>query len=148
MRNKSERSVRNVDRTVRDLQSQIERRDKANAQLEEEIAKGKDKVTNLLNAIDELQSSDSQSQLIARRAEREAREEKEKCLRLERELEGWKGLRLDRNHAAQMGLGRSGTSSTMNALSRASLGTRGGVDKDTEDGKDAEGNTTSGKTFL
>ena len=145
MRNKSERSVRNVDRTVRDLQSQIERRDKANTQLEEEIAKGKEKISNLLNTIDELQSSDSQSQLIARRAEREAREEKEKCLRLERELEGWKGLRLDRNHAA---LGRSGTSSTMNALSRASLGTRGGADKDTEDGKDTEGNATSGKTFL
>jgi myosin protein heavy chain len=41
----------------------------------------------LLKAIDELQSSESQEKLSARRAERELREEKEKALRLERELE-------------------------------------------------------------
>lgn len=92
--------MRNVDRTVRDLQTQIERRDKVNAQLEEEIGKGKDKLERMLLAIEELQTSDSEHQLVARRAEREAREEREKSLRLERELEGWKGLRLDRNHGA------------------------------------------------
>ncbi|KAL7266983.1 class II myosin [Rhizina undulata] len=102
VRNQSERSVRNVDRTVRDLQAQIERRDKVNVQLEEEIAKGKEKLERMLKTIEELQASDSEHQLISRRAEREAREEREKSLRLERELEGWKGLRLDRNH-------RSGT---------------------------------------
>ncbi|KAG0636911.1 myosin tail-domain-containing protein [Tuber brumale] len=102
-RNKSERSVRNVDRTVRDLQAQIERRDKANAQLEEEINKGKDKLAGLLKTIEDLQASDSEHQLTARRAEREAREEREKSLRLERELEGWKGLRLDRNHNSRSG---------------------------------------------
>ena len=32
----------------------------------------------------------------ARRAERDLRQEKEKALRLERELEGWKGLRVER----------------------------------------------------
>jgi myosin heavy chain 9/10/11/14 len=97
-RNKSERSIRNVDRTVRDLQAQIERRDKTNTQLEEEISKGKEKLERLLKTIEELQASDSEHQLTARRAEREAREEREKSLRLERELEGWKGLRLDRGH--------------------------------------------------
>lgn len=102
-RNKSERSVRNVDRTVRDLQTQIERREKANAQLEEEISKGKDKLERLLKTIEDLQVSDSEHQLAARRAEREAREEREKSLRLERELEGWKGLRLDRNHNSKSG---------------------------------------------
>lgn len=135
-RNKSERSVRNVDRTVRDLQAQIERRDKANVQLEEEIAKGKEKISGLLKTIDDLQHSDSQSQLLARRAEREAREEREKCLRLERELEGWKGLRLERH---QHGVARSGTSSTMNALSRASLNAA-------NSGEDKE--ASNGKTFL
>lgn len=112
-RNKSERSVRNVDRTVRDLQTQIERRDKAATQLEEEISKGKEKLERLLKTIDELQASDSQHQLTARRAEREAREEREKSLRLERELEGWKGLRLDRNHTAG---GRSGTMAALSQM--------------------------------
>ena len=59
----------------------------------------------MLNTVEELQASDSEHQLISRRAEREAREEREKSLRLERELEGWKGLRLDRNpgHGSRAG---------------------------------------------
>ena len=50
----------------------------------------RDKVDKLLGAIDELQASESSKQLSARRAERELREEREKSLRLEREVEGWK----------------------------------------------------------
>lgn len=57
----------------------------------------------MLKTIEDLQASDSEHQLTARRAEREAREEREKSLRLERELEGWKGLRLDRNHNSRSG---------------------------------------------
>jgi myosin protein heavy chain len=76
---------------------QIERKEKANAQLQEDIGRSRDKMEKLLKTIDELQSSDSTNQLQARRAERELREEKEKALRLERELEGWKGLRVERN---------------------------------------------------
>lgn len=53
----------------------------------------RDKVDKLLKTIDELQSSESSNQLTARRAERELREEKERSLRMERELEGWKSLR-------------------------------------------------------
>ncbi|KAH8589731.1 P-loop containing nucleoside triphosphate hydrolase protein [Bisporella sp. PMI_857] len=86
-RNKSQRSVRNVDRTVKDLQLQIERKEKANTSLQEDINRARDKVEKLLATIDELQSSDSTAQLSARRAERELREEKEKALRLERELD-------------------------------------------------------------
>ena len=50
----------------------------------------------MLRQIDELQAEDAKAQLQARRAERDLREEKEKALRLERELEGWKGLRMER----------------------------------------------------
>lgn len=60
------------------------------------MTKARDKISNLLTTIDELQSSDSANQLAAKRAERELREEKERALRLERELEGWKGLRFER----------------------------------------------------
>lgn len=90
------RSVRNVDRTVRDLQLQIERRDKSAQMLADDLDKSRDRVRGLLSTIDELQASDSQSQLSARRAERELKEERENRLRLERELEGWKGLRIER----------------------------------------------------
>jgi myosin protein heavy chain len=93
------RSVRNVDRTVKDLQNQIERREKQNASVMEDLNKSREKLSNLLATIDELQSSDSSSQLAAKRAERELREEKEKSLRLERELDGLKNLRVERRSA-------------------------------------------------
>lgn len=91
---------------MRDLQAQIDRRERANAQMAEDVSKSRDKIGQLLATIDELQGSDSASQLQAKRAERELREERDKNLRLERELEGWKGLRMDRTEA---GLRRSGT---------------------------------------
>ena len=95
------RSVRNVDRTIKDLQSQLERRDKTAKQLSDEIDKGRDKIERLLSTVDEVQAEEARSQLAARRAERDLREEREKGLRLERELEGWKGLRMERNSAAK-----------------------------------------------
>lgn len=113
--NKSQRAVRNVDRTVKDLQQQIERRDKANVQLQEDIGRSRDKVEKLLKTIDELQSSDSTNQLSAKRAERELREEREKALRLERELESWKSLRMEKaapgtgGHVRRSGTWRNGS---------------------------------------
>lgn len=104
-RSKSQRSVRNVDRIVKDLQSQIDRKDKQNTQLQEDVARMRDKVDKLLKTIDELQSSESANELSARRAERELREEKEKALRLERELEGWKNLRMEKGSAVGGGGG-------------------------------------------
>jgi myosin protein heavy chain len=93
------RAVRTVDRTVKDLQTQIERREKQNASIAEDLNKARDKISSLLSTIDEIQSSDSAAQLSAKRAERELREEREKALRLERELESWKGLRVERRSA-------------------------------------------------
>ena len=99
-----------MDRTVKDLQQQIERRDKTNVQLQEDVSRSRDKVEKLLKTIDELQSSDSSNQLSARRAERELREEREKALRLERELEGWKGMRMEKGQSLHSGrVRRSGT---------------------------------------
>lgn len=67
----------------------------------------RDKVDKLLKTIEELQSSESANQLTARRAERELREEKEKALRLGRELEGWKNLRNEKGSGSVMGSVRS-----------------------------------------
>lgn len=80
----------------------------------------------MLSTIDELQSSDSANQLAAKRAERELREEKEKALRLERELENLKGRdRWERagsvsgagGVAGPPGLNRSGTLLALERLS-------------------------------
>ena len=79
---------------MRDLQSQLARRDKIASQLADDVAKGREKIERLLQTVDELQAEEAKSQLGARRAERDLREEREKGLRLERELEGWKGLRM------------------------------------------------------
>ena len=94
------RTHRNVDRTLKDLNAQIERREKQNNMLSEDLTKARDKISNLLSTIDELQTSDSANQLTAKRAERELREARENALRLERELEGWKSLRLERGSRA------------------------------------------------
>jgi len=95
-RSKSQRSVRNVDRTVKDLQAQIDRKDKQNGQLQEDMGRMRDKMDKLLKTIEELQASEGANELAARRAERELREEKEKSMQLERELEGLKSMRFDR----------------------------------------------------
>jgi myosin protein heavy chain len=110
------RSVRNVDRTVKDLQNQIERREKQNVSVLEDLSKARDKISNLLSTIDELQSSDSTNHLVAKRSERELREEREKTLRLERELEGWKGLRVERRSA--LGVPGAGSEAGDNRSSR------------------------------
>jgi len=108
VRSKNQREVRNVDRTVKDLQSQIDRREKQNTQLREDLTRMGDKAEKLLKTIDELQASESSSQLVARRAERDLREEKEKCLRLEREIDGWKSMK-----GSSVGtLTRNGTTAT------------------------------------
>ncbi len=112
------RSVRNVDRTVKDLQSQIERRDKSMQMLQDDLNKSRDKTERLLQTIDELQASDSSAQLSTKRAERDLREEREKILRLERELEATRNARNER-----VSVGRSGT---LAALSDAGMGSRRG----------------------
>jgi myosin protein heavy chain len=78
------------------LQSQIERRDKSVQLITDDLSKSRDKIERLLTTIDELQASDSSAQLTAKRAERELREEREKSLRLEREVESMRGLRVER----------------------------------------------------
>jgi myosin protein heavy chain len=97
------RSVRTVDRTVKDLQGQIERRDKSIQNLQDDLNKSRDKTERLLQTIEELQTSDSSAQLSAKRAERELREEREKALRLERELEAARNSRNEHGSARQSG---------------------------------------------
>jgi myosin heavy chain 9/10/11/14 len=96
---------------VKDLQSQIDRKDNQNTQLQEDVSRLRDKCDKLLKTIDELQSSESSTQLSARRADRELKEEKEKSLRLERELESWKSMRMEKGSSAGT-IRRMGTTAT------------------------------------
>ncbi|KAK5136700.1 hypothetical protein LTR08_002353 [Meristemomyces frigidus] len=105
--------VRDVDRTVKDLQSQIERREKSTHMLSDDLIRSRDKIDRLLQATDELQASDSSAQIAAKRAERELREECEKTQRLERELDALRAVALravsrEREHSVR----RSGTLAT------------------------------------
>lgn len=135
--------MRNVDRIVKDLQGQIDRKDKQNAQTQEDLGRMRDRVDKLLKTIDELQASESSNQLQARRAERELREEKDKCSRLERELDNWKTLRSEKGSVlgsvagsvlstGRGGISRTGTMATMRSSGLASV-----MD---EDSLDADGN--------
>jgi len=111
--------VRTVDRTVKDLQSQIERRDKSLGHLDSELNRSRDKIASLLSNIEELQQSDSSSQLATKRAERELREEREKTLRLEREVDTLRAVNRERDASVR----RSGT---LAALSDNGGGSRRG----------------------
>ncbi|KAK5727106.1 class II myosin [Elasticomyces elasticus] len=113
------RSVRNVDRTVKDLQSQIERREKSVQHMDDELRRSRDKISSLLENIEELQASDSSAQLSAKRAERELREEREKTLRLEREVDTMRAVSRERDASVR----RSGT---LAALSDNGGGSRRG----------------------
>ena len=88
---------------MKDLQGQIERRDKSITNLQDDLSKSRDKTERLLQTIEELQTSDSSAQLSAKRAERELREEREKALRLERELEAARNARNEHGSARQSG---------------------------------------------
>ena len=115
---------------MRDLQAQIARREKQAQQLSDDVSKGRDKIERLLVTIDELQAEETRSQLAAKRAERDVREEREKALRLERELEGWKGLRMERSG------GREWASGSIRATgSRRESGNMSGLGRMASDSK-------------
>lgn len=77
--------------------------------LTDDLSKSRDKIERLLQTIEELQSADSASQMAVKRVERELREEREKNLRLERELERTSAVsRANGSVAADSILRRSG----------------------------------------
>ena len=97
-RTKENRSTRNNDRQLRDLQSQLDRKESANAQLQVDADSSRNRIDRLLKTVDELQASDSDHSLAAKRAERELQSEKERRLKIEKELEALKDLRGDREN--------------------------------------------------
>ncbi|TPX44704.1 hypothetical protein SeLEV6574_g04325 [Synchytrium endobioticum] len=92
MREKAElaKDARKNDRTLKDLQFQLSEKDKLKSRYDEELEKLYDKVKKQKLQIDELESNEANLSLGKRRAEREYTEQKERCLRLEKEVENLK----------------------------------------------------------
>jgi myosin protein heavy chain len=84
------RQSRLNDRSVRDLYTQINQKDKQFERLQEEAIKSEDKIKRLKESLESLQAEDASHRLVARRSEREARDAKERALLLEKELLEWK----------------------------------------------------------
>lgn len=84
------RSLRSNDRSVKDLHLQLSQKEKHALKLEDEIGRNESKIKSLQKTVESLQGLETTHSLAARRAEREAREMKERALRMEKELEDWK----------------------------------------------------------
>lgn len=83
------RQFKSQDRSVRDLLQQLAQKDKLLQRLQDESSKSDSRIKKLTDSIDQIQASESSYRMAARRAEREARDAKERALRLEKELEDW-----------------------------------------------------------
>lgn len=84
------RSLRSNDRSVKDLHLQLSQKEKQALKLQDEIGRNESKIKSLQKTVESLQGLETTHSLAARRAEREAREMKERALRMEKELEDWK----------------------------------------------------------
>lgn len=84
------RTFRSNDRTVKDLIGQVTQREKTAQRVQEELQRSEHKVKKLQETVEALQSTETAQRLSARRAEREAKDAKERALRLQKDLEEWK----------------------------------------------------------
>jgi myosin protein heavy chain len=75
------KTARQAERTIRELQFQLKERDVAKARYEDEVAKMEARMNRLKAQVEELEGSEASLQLMKRRAEREADEQKERATR-------------------------------------------------------------------
>jgi len=80
-------NARKTERTIRDLQNQLQERNKYKAKYEEDMERNESKIKKMKAQIEELEQSESNLQIAKRRIEREANEQRERASRLEKENE-------------------------------------------------------------
>ncbi|KAF9519353.1 hypothetical protein BS47DRAFT_1337113 [Hydnum rufescens UP504] len=97
----SGRAHRNADKSIREAQFQLAENERIRLRLEAEVKTYEAKVTKMRSAMDELQTSEGDLQLAKRRAERDAAEQKQRTLALEREVERLR-IRLERPSTAML----------------------------------------------
>lgn len=107
------RSLRNTDRTIKDLEAALTQRDLGHQRLEDKVAKSDARARAMQADLEALRDADAAHQLRARRAERDASDQRERALRAEKELERYK---------SREELNKISRSNTMNRLS-GTLGT-------------------------
>ncbi|KAF9586407.1 hypothetical protein BGW38_005524 [Lunasporangiospora selenospora] len=88
------RIQRRCERAIRDLQHQLEEREKVRARQDEEAQKMDQKIRSLRQKVEDLVLAENNLTIAKRKAERESVEAKEKSVRLEREVEKMR-VRLD-----------------------------------------------------
>ncbi|KAJ3051404.1 hypothetical protein HK097_007621 [Rhizophlyctis rosea] len=93
-KNEAIKNVRKAERVVRDLQFQLQERDKAKGRFEEEMEKMEGRLKRMKGQVEDLESSESELQLAKRKLEREVAEYKERAYRLEKENEKLKKVDL------------------------------------------------------
>ncbi|KIJ56408.1 hypothetical protein M422DRAFT_150276 [Sphaerobolus stellatus SS14] len=86
-KSESLRMSRTADKSIRDAKFQLIESERQRSKLEDEVKSYEKKIVDLRQAVDALQTSESNLQLAKRRSEREAVDYKARALGLERELE-------------------------------------------------------------
>jgi myosin protein heavy chain len=117
------RTIRSSDRTIKELEAALQRKELAEQLLSKQAAAAESRLHVLQQDIEGLRDSDAAHQLKAKRAEREATDQRERALRAEKELE-----RLRSRDEAAKGMSRQNTlasaSLRKSMSSRALLGTQ------------------------
>lgn len=84
------RTVRTTDRTIKELETALAHRDMTRKLADDRAAKSESRLQALQQDLETLRDSESANQLRARRAERDAADQRERALRAEKELERYK----------------------------------------------------------
>lgn len=90
MKLEESRSLRNTDRTIKDLENSLAQRDAAQKRIEDKMHKAELRTQSMQQDIETLRDSEAANQMRARRAERDAADQRERALRAEKELERYK----------------------------------------------------------
>ena len=105
------KQVRNTDRTIKDLEATLSHKESMNKRLEDKLSKVDSRHAAAIQELEAVRDSEAQSQLRARKAERDAADQRERALRAEKELERFRS----REETSKMS--RSNTLNTLNGMS-------------------------------
>ncbi|ORY83268.1 P-loop containing nucleoside triphosphate hydrolase protein [Protomyces lactucae-debilis] len=117
------RSLRSTDRNIKELEAMLQRKASTEQLLSQQAAKAEAKMQALQQDLESSRDSDAAHQLRAKRAEREATDQRERALRAEKELE-----RLRSRAEAAKNLTRQSTLATGGPGARLSIGNRSMLD--------------------
>ena len=81
-----------------DLRQQLETRTKQNASLNRDLNNARAEIATLHSQLKDHQAAEASHQQALKKANREMHQERDRAHRIERELEGWRGLRMEKEN--------------------------------------------------